>query len=247
MGKENLSDTHASGLSSFPTGGIAVVIGASGAIGQALLTRLSEERTFCEALGYARASTIPLDLMSEASIELAAADVANRGAPLRLVIDATGVLDGEGCFAEKTWRQLNLPAMARAFAVNALGPALLMKHFLPLFPGEGKCLFATLSARVGSIGDNHLGGWYSYRASKAALNQFVRTAALELARTRPQGLCVALHPGTVATRLSARYTTAGLDVQSPAKAAMRVLTALDTLRPQESGGFYDQHGRVIPW
>lgn len=247
MGEESLSDTHASGLSSFPTGGIAVVIGASGAIGQALLTRLSAERAFCEALGYARTSTIPLDLMSEASIQLAAADVASRGTQLRLVIDATGVLDGEGCFAEKTWRQLNLPAMARTFAVNALGPALLMKHFLPLFPSEGKSLFATLSARVGSIGDNHLGGWYSYRASKAALNQFVRTAALELARARPQGLCVALHPGTVATRLSARYAAAGLDVQSPAQAAMRILAVINALGPQASGGFYDQHGRGIPW
>mgnify|MGYP000220379835 CR=1 FL=1 len=98
---------------------------------------------------------------------------------------------------EKSWRQLDPAHMAHAFAINAIGPALLMKHFLPLLPGEGRSVFATLSAKVGSIGDNALGGWYSYRASKAALNQLVRTAAIELRRRQPMAVCVALHPGTV--------------------------------------------------
>jgi len=166
---------------------------------------------------------------------------------LRLVIDATGVLEGDGCVAEKTYRQLDALGMARAFAINAIGPALLMKHFLPLLPRAGKSVFASLSARVGSIGDNHLGGWYSYRASKAALNQIVHTAAIELGRTRPGAICVAIHPGTVATRLSQRFAKSGLEVQPPELAAMRMLTVIDTLTPASSGGFLDQRGQVIAW
>ena len=170
-----------------------------------------------------------------------------RSADLRLLIDATGVLEGDGCVAEKSWRQLDPAAMTRAFAVNAIGPALLMKHFLPMLPRAGKCAFATLSARVGSIGDNRLGGWYSYRASKAALNQIVRSAAIELRRSRPEAICVALHPGTVAMGLSARFAKSGLEVQSPEAAAMRILAVLDSLPYGSSGEFFDQKARPIPW
>jgi NAD(P)-dependent dehydrogenase (short-subunit alcohol dehydrogenase family) len=234
-------------MKSFPSGGIALVFGASGGIGSALVAQLGAASCFSNVLGYSRSSAVPLDLSVASSIEAVAADVTNRGGELRLLIDATGVLDGDGCVAEKTWRQLDPTAMARAFAVNAIGPALLMKHFLPLLPHAGKCMFATLSARVGSIGDNRLGGWYSYRASKAALNQMVRTAAIELSRTRPDALCVAIHPGTVATGLSQRFAKSGLEVQSPQDAAMRILTVLDGLAPACSGGFFDQQGRPIAW
>lgn len=223
------------------------MIGASGGIGEALAGQIGTATCFSCVLSYSRSSTIALDLTLPSTIETVAADVARRGADLRLVIDATGVLEREGCVAEKTYRQLDSAEMARAFAVNAIGPALLMKHFLPLLPRSGRSVFATLSARVGSIGDNRLGGWYSYRASKAALNQIVHTAAIELGRTRPDALCVALHPGTVATRLSARFTKSGLDVQSPETAASRILATLDTLTPASSGGFFDQRGRPIAW
>ncbi len=247
MVKESLNAITATATASFPPGGIAVVFGASGGIGQALSEQLGAERGFSSVLCYARSSVITLDLSQPSSIEAVAADVACRGEDLRLVIDATGVLEGEGCIAEKTWRQLDAVAMARAFAVNAIGPALLMKHFLPMLPPAGKCVFATLSARVGSIGDNRLGGWYSYRASKAALNQIVRSAAIELRRKRPDALCVAIHPGTVATRLSARFAKSGLDVQPPETAAARILKVLDALTPESSGCFFDQHGRPVPW
>jgi NAD(P)-dependent dehydrogenase (short-subunit alcohol dehydrogenase family) len=223
------------------------VIGASGGIGEALAVQIGAASCFSCALGYSRSSTIALDLTLPSTIETVAADVARRGADVRLVIDATGVLESEGCVAEKTFRQLDAAAMARSFAVNTIGPALLMKHFLPLLPRSGKSVFATLSARVGSIGDNRLGGWYSYRASKAALNQIVHTAAIELGRSRPGALCVAIHPGTVATRLSQRFAKSGLDIQSPEAAATRILTVLDTLPPNASGGFFDQHGRPIAW
>jgi hypothetical protein len=231
----------------FPPGGIAVVFGATGGIGRALTTRLRAHPDFSIVSGYSRSGTITLDLDVESSIEAAAADVGSCGADVRLLIDATGVLEGQGCVAEKSWRQLDPAAMSRAFAVNAIGPALLMKHFLPLLPRRGKCVFATLSARVGSIGDNRLGGWYSYRASKAALNQIMRTAAIELRRSRPEAVCVALHPGTVDTPLSARFAKPGLEVQSPDTAAKRIVTLLDTLTPASSGEFFDQRGRLIAW
>ena len=122
-----------------------------------------------------------------------------------------------------------------------------MKHFLPLLPKQGKAVFATLSAKVGSIGDNRLGGWYSYRASKAALNQLVHTAAIELHRSQPEAICVALHPGTVATGLSAPFAKTGLDVLSPAAAATRLLAVLDGLVATDSGGFFNHDGNTLPW
>ncbi|MGB8694491.1 MAG: SDR family NAD(P)-dependent oxidoreductase [Steroidobacteraceae bacterium] len=231
----------------FAASGCAVVFGASGGIGRALALRLAAQPGFAAVLGYSRSSAVALDLCDESSIEAVAADARRSAVDLRLLIDATGVLDGDGVVAEKTWRQLDRAAMTRAFAVNAIGPALLMKHFLPLLPRTGRCVFATLSARVGSIGDNRLGGWYSYRASKAALNQMVRTAAIELRRTRPEALCIALHPGTVATPLSARFAKPGLEVQSPDTAALRILTVLNTLTAESSGEFFDQRGRPIVW
>lgn len=231
----------------FPPGGIAVVFGASGGIGRALAARLGAQPGFSIVSAYSRTSPVALDLGEESSIEAVAADVQRHGVDVRLLIDATGVLEGDGCVAEKSWRQLDPAAMARAFAVNAIGPALLMKHFLPMLPRSGKCVFATLSARVGSIGDNRLGGWYSYRASKAALNQIVRTGAIELRRSRPDAICVALHPGTVATPLSARFAKSGLEVQSTDTAAMRILVVLNGLTAESSGDFFDQRARSIPW
>ena len=233
--------------SPWPTGGLALVIGASGGIGAALLAQLQQNDRFDRALGLSRHSQPALDLLDEASIALAAAHVAGLGLPLRLLIDATGLLHGPGLQPEKTWQQLDPVQMARAFAINAIGPALLMKHFLPLLPLEGRSVFATLSAKVGSIGDNHLGGWYSYRASKAALNQLVRTAAIELRRRQPQALCVALHPGTVATGLSAPFAKTGLQVQAPDHAAARLLGVIDGFQAADSGGFFNHDGSVLPW
>ena len=234
-------------LSSLPPNGLAVVVGASGAIGGALLDLLREEKALAGVVGLSRASTPPLDLTSEATMSEIARHVAERGIPLRVVIDATGFLHGGGFTPEKSWRQLDPAHMAKAFAINTIGPALLMKHFLPLLPRAGKSVFATLSAKVGSIGDNHLGGWYSYRASKAALNQIVRTAAVELKRRQPEAICVALHPGTVESPLSAPFGSSGLDVQSPATAAERLVGVIDTLAPTSSGGFFDYRGTALPW
>ena len=230
-----------------PAGGIAIVVGASGGIGRALHARLSAQSRFHAVLGLGRRCAPPVDLTDEASIAAAARHVGAIGADLRLMIDASGILQGDGLAPEKSWRDLDAAQMARAFAINAIGPALLMKHFMPLLPRQGRSVFATLSARVGSIGDNRLGGWYSYRASKAALNQFVRTAAIELGRRQPAALCVALHPGTVATSLSAPFVKAGLDVQTPEQAAERLLDTIERLPPGSSGGFFDHRGEPVPW
>lgn len=214
-----------------------VLIGPTGGIGAAL----------AEAMGpgtilLGRGTVPRLDLLDEASIEAAAGSC---GAGLTLVIDATGFLHDGEFQPEKSLRQLDPAHLARSFALNATGPALLMKHFLPLLARDERAVFATLSARVGSISDNRLGGWYAYRASKAALNQLVRTAAIELARTRPLALCVALHPGTVDTGLSGPFAKNGLDVVRPAAAAARLLRVIAGLDVGRTGTLVDQDGATV--
>ena len=231
----------------FPAGGRAVVIGASGAIGSALSEALEADARFGEVVRLSRSSESPLELASERSIAAAAEAVAGGAGDMRLVIDATGFLHRDGRMPEKNLCELDADALADSYAVNAIGPALLMKHFLPLLPRAGKSVFATLSARVGSIGDNELGGWYGYRASKAALNQFVRTAAVELRRRRADAICVALHPGTVDSRLSAPFAKTGLDVRPPHTAAAELLAVVEDLGPEDTGGFFDHHGAQVPW
>ena len=234
-------------LSSFPTGGAAVVIGARGGIGGALSAGLSESGRFTTVLGLHRASQPPLDLLDEQSIGHAAQQAAALPGALRLVVVATGMLHEPGLSPERSLKELDGERLARSFALNATGPALVMKHFLPLLARDGKAVLAALSARVGSIADNSLGGWYGYRASKAALNQLVHTAAVEIGRRRPDQICVALHPGTVATALSAPFAKAGLDVRSPAVAAADLLAVIDGLDRRSSGGFYDHKGVAIEW
>ena len=229
-----------------PHGSVAIVIGAHGGIGGALCKEIAGRYSGVRLIPLGRSTAPLLDLTDEASIAAAAAHSARQG-DIRLVLDATGYLHDSRHQPEKTWRSLTAEGLARAFALNAIGPALLMKHVLPLLPRQGKAAFATLSARVGSIGDNQLGGWYGYRASKAALNQLVRTAAVELRRRHPEALCVSLHPGTVATGLSAPFAKAGLDVQTPKEAAARLLAVIEGLEAAQSGGFFDQNGLEIPW
>ncbi|MGJ4926722.1 SDR family NAD(P)-dependent oxidoreductase [Bradyrhizobium sp. HKCCYLS2038] len=235
---------HAAKLASFPRGGVAAVFGASGGIGAALSSALSESNHFDTVLGLGRSTSPGFELTDESSIARAAELIAGAG-EIRLVIIATGMLHDGDALPEKSWRELDADRLARAFAVNATGPALIMKHVLPRLPRKGKAMLAALSARVGSIGDNRLGGWYGYRASKAALNQLVHCAAIELARRAPEAICVALHPGTVATRLSAPFA-AGSGV-APAEAARHLLGVIDRLEAKDSGSFHDWRGAPVPW
>jgi len=243
LGEKSLNAFH----HPLPAGGLALVFGASGGIGGALHARLRADPRHAGVMAFSRSGRPSFDLCDEAGIAAAAGAVATHGLDIRLLMVATGALSREGCVAEKGLKQLDPAALARAFAINTIGPALLMKHFVPLLPRAGRCVFAVLSARVGSIGDNRLGGWYGYRAAKAALNQIVRTAAVELKRSRPEALCVALHPGTVDTRLGAGFTKQGLALQPPEAAAEKILDVIDRLRPEDSGGFFDQRGDSIPW
>ncbi|MDE8349827.1 MAG: SDR family oxidoreductase [Acidocella sp.] len=234
-----------SGCSAFPVGGVAVVIGAHGGVGQALVAALENVPVFANVVGFSRSGAVPVDIVSEATIAAAAQSLV--GQEVRLVIDATGFLHGDGFMPEKSFKELSAAHLARSFAVNALGPALLMKHFLPLLPRHGRAVFATLSAKVGSIGDNQIGGWYSYRAAKAALNQLVHTAAIEVKRSKPEAVCVALHPGTVATNLSSPFAKSGLNVRPPHEAAADLLAVISQLEPAQTGGFFDYRGEVVAW
>lgn len=218
----------------------ALVIGSSGGIGAALVAALAARGA--EVTGLSRRGD-GLDLTDEASVARAAA--AHPG-PFDLVLDATGALEIDGHGPEKALAQIDPAAMAAQFAVNAIGPALLLKHFRDHLPREGRAVFASLSARVGSIGDNRLGGWVSYRAAKAAQNQILRCAAIEIARKRPEAIVVALHPGTVATPLTARYAGSHPTV-APEAAAANLLAVLDGLTPADTGGFFAWDGKTIPW
>jgi NAD(P)-dependent dehydrogenase (short-subunit alcohol dehydrogenase family) len=219
------------------------VFGASGGIGSALVDALEREPGCGRVVGLSRSGPSQLDIEDESSIERAAGALAAE-APFDLMIDATGVLTLDGSGPEKRLADLDASRLLRAFAVNAVGPALLAKHFVPLLPRQGRCVFATLSARVGSIGDNRLGGWYGYRASKAAMNQLWKCAAIEVGRRRPDAVLLCLHPGTVATRLSQPFVDAD-GAAGPAEAARRLLDVIDAAR--DSGEFLDQNGKPVPW
>ena len=214
----------------------AVIIGATGGIGAALADALEEEDAEVVRLGRA-----DLELTDEASIAASAARVARAD----LVIVATGVLREGGQGPEKAIGELDAAWLARQYAVNAIGPALVAKHFLPILPRTGRSVFAVLSARVGSIADNRLGGWYGYRASKAALNQLIRTLAVEDKRRNDRGIVVALHPGTVDTRLSKPFQQRGRDLFQPGRAAVQLLDVLDGLKPADSGRLFAWDGVEI--
>lgn len=223
----------------------ALLIGSSGGLGQALTARLRVDLG-SDAVATLSRSEDGFDLNDERSIERAAHDLADRYGAFDLIINATGALMIGGHSPEKTIRALSADTMMKQFCVNAIGPALLLKHFHPLLPRKVRSVFASLSARVGSIGDNRLGGWISYRAAKAAQNQIIKTAALEIARTHPEAIVVALHPGTVATQLSQPFSKPHQTV-APEYAAARLLDVIAKLGPPQSGGFYSYDGQRIEW
>lgn len=232
------------------SGNSAVIIGASGGIGHAFETALIEEGAFEVVHGFARSrmGAQHIDLLDEASIAAAAAHVAKGPLP-SLIIVATGLLhDGERG-PEKALRDLDPAWLARVHAVNAIGPVMVAKHFLPLMPRPGRAVFAALSARVGSISDNRLGGWHGYRASKAALNMLVRNLAIEEKRRNDRSIIVALHPGTVDTGLSRPFqgNVAAGKLFDAERAALQLLDVIEGLKPHDSGKLFDFEGLEIPF
>jgi NAD(P)-dependent dehydrogenase (short-subunit alcohol dehydrogenase family) len=220
----------------------SVVFGASGAIGGALARKLKVRGdTVWE---FSRSGPAHVDICDKNMIAAAAQQAGNQ---LDLVIVATGFLHNQSHQPEKSLRQIEPGHLIQSFMINAMGPALVMKYFLPRLARRRRSIFAVLSARVGSIADNQLGGWYSYRASKAALNQLVKTASVELARTNPSAICLALHPGTVETALSAPFHKTSLQVRSPDEAARDLLAVLENAGPGQSGTFLDYAGTPIPF
>uniref|UniRef100_UPI0040483C5E SDR family NAD(P)-dependent oxidoreductase n=1 Tax=Limnohabitans sp. TaxID=1907725 RepID=UPI0040483C5E len=229
---------------SLPEGYRAVVIGASGAIGQALLQQLQHDPRCVAVIGVSRQSSPGLDLLSEASIAACAQALAVQG-PFHLVVDATGALTVHGRGPEKRLDELDATHLLDALQLNAVGPGLLLKHLAPLLASGQRVIWGKLSARVGSIEDNHKGGWYGYRAAKAALNMLLQTAAIELARRRPLAVVAALQPGTVQSALSQPFV--GNDALRPEESAQRLLAVLDALQPTGRAQFVDHQGQSIPW
>ncbi|WP_278923128.1 SDR family NAD(P)-dependent oxidoreductase [Pseudophaeobacter profundi] len=216
----------------------ALVIGASGGIGRALANELQARGNRVTCLSRSQDG---LDITCDDNVSAILGPIETQ---FDLIIVATGILSTDRG-PEKSLRALSADEMAILFAINTIGPALVLKHAKHLLPKNRRAIFAALSARVGSIGDNGLGGWYSYRASKAALNQVIRTASIELKRTHKHLICAALHPGTVATEFTQNYPQH--KTVPPQKSASNLLNVIDTLTPDDSGQFFDWAGKNVPW
>ncbi len=242
----------------------AVVQGASGAIGAALVEALVarggfehivatgrsldrlNERLPDPAPGLARLTRIELDPGDDASITRGARAILDAAPRIDLLMQASGVLEDGRARAEKRLEHVSRESLVHAFEVNTVGPLLVTQALLPALAGTHSPRVAMLSARVGSVGDNGLGGWYGYRASKAALNMCVRTLAIELKRRSPGSLCVALHPGTVQSPLSAPFAGKRVVLQ-PSESAAHLLDVLGDIDPAETGSFWGWDGERIPW
>jgi NAD(P)-dependent dehydrogenase (short-subunit alcohol dehydrogenase family) len=222
----------------------ALVIGSTGALGTAFAQALRNDPQCAYLAELSRRTTPGFTLEDEASIAAAANTLKDQG-PFALIIDATGALTIDGVGPEKHLGALDASKLLRSFQVNTIGPALLLKHFLPLLRNE-RAIFAKLSARVGSISDNQKGGWYGYRASKAALNMMLQTAGIEFARKNKQAVIVALQPGTVASPLSQPFASASHTI-SAAESASGLLKSIDALEPRSGAHFVDYAGQPIAW
>lgn len=220
--------------------GTSLVVG-SGGIGRALAERLG-------ALGpvvvWSRATGTDPTIENDIARDATGLDAAI----LTRIFVTTGLLHDEAQRPERSWRDLDRAALERSFLINTIAPALVAKHILPRLPRDRRAVFAVLGARVGSIGDNRTGGWHGYRASKAALAMLVKTLSIELRRTHPQAICVALHPGTVDTAMSKPFqgNVATEKLFTPAFAADRLIAVADALTPDDSGGHFAWDGARIP-
>jgi NAD(P)-dependent dehydrogenase (short-subunit alcohol dehydrogenase family) len=231
-------------LHSFPEAFHACVIGASGAIGAAFFEALQSDPRCAKVVSLHRNSMPALDLSDANSIERAAEQIKPQG-PFHLVIQAAGILHQEEFMPEKKLGDLNMEQMQTTFMVNTFGPAMVLRYFLPLLDKQ-RGVFALLSAKVGSIEDNRLGGWYSYRASKAALNMMIKTAAIEIKRMQPNAVVIAMHPGTVNSALSRPFRGEQIG-RPPAQAAIEMLEVIDGLQAEDSASFLSYNGERLPW
>jgi NAD(P)-dependent dehydrogenase (short-subunit alcohol dehydrogenase family) len=229
----------------FEDGYRVMVIGASGAIGRAFSSALQQDPRCAHVEQVSRAHGSGFDLLDEGSVTAQARASASAG-PYHLIVDATGALTIDGVGPEKSLAAVRPDLLTKAFQLNAIGPLLALRHFAPLL-APGPCIYAKLSARVGSISDNHKGGWYGYRASKAALNMMLQTAAIELQRKNALLRVVALQPGTVRSELSHPFSAGVSRLLEPAESVAGMLAALQGLQPRQGAYFVDYQGQEIPW
>ena len=231
-------------MSLLPNSFRALVIGSSGTIGSAFMDLLKANTACSEAVGIHRHSEFPIDYQYLESIESCATALSHT-APFQLIINTIGVLHTNKWMPEKRLDDLNAEQLIELMTVNAIGPALTIRHFSKLLDPKNSIL-VTLSAKVGSIEDNRLGGWYSYRASKAALNMLVKTTSIEWARTKPNTALIAMHPGTVNSRLSKPFR--GEQIGRPAdQAAAEMFSVIENLHKEDTGSFLTYSGEKLPW
>ena len=237
-------DADAARMTSLRDGYRALIFGANGALGQAWMQALQADPRCATVHGLSRGSNPPIELQDESSLRRAAEAIRHAG-PFQLVLDATGALSIDGRGPEKRLDDLSTASLLQAMQVNAIGPALLLKYFAPCLATGERVIWAKLSARVGSIEDNRKGGWYGYRASKAALNMLLQTAAIEMARRRPLAVVAALQPGTVRSALSRPFVEDS--AMDPDDSARLMLSTLDLLQASGRAHFVDYRGAAIPW
>jgi NAD(P)-dependent dehydrogenase (short-subunit alcohol dehydrogenase family) len=245
----------------------ALVVGANGGIGLGFVNNLLTNSQFSKVYAtYRRKETaselfnlqdkyidrlvcLNIDITDESNIAEAIAEIKKSTDKIHLAIDCVGILHEDSLQPEKSLRQINAENLMRYFQVNSIGAILLAKHLLPLFRHSDRSVFATISAKVGSIGDNQLGGWYGYRASKAALNMFLHTAAIEYARTCPKNIIVALHPGTTDTSLSLPFqkNVPPEKLFSVERTVNQLMSIIENLESSDRGQFFSWDGTRLPW
>jgi len=229
----------------FDTSYKALVIGASGAIGGAFVAAFQADPHCTHVAQVSRSQSTGFDLLNESSIAQLA-DVCRVSGPYQIIIGATGALTIDGVGPEKSLGSLREDTLMKNFHINAVAPVLALRHFAPLL-ASGPSVYAKLSARVGSISDNTKGGWYGYRAAKAALNMLLQTAAIELQRKNAELRVVALQPGTVRSNLSQAFVNSVPHLLEPAESVAGMLAALKTLSPKSGAHYVDYKGEPIAW
>ena len=246
-------------LKSFLDNCDVAIIGTSGGIGKALVAQLSKQSCVRHIFSCSRTkhddetdkiSYIPINVTDETSIISAVKEIKTKTKKIDLIIIATGILhQGDTLQPEKTWKNLDAENLSNIFGINTIGPALIAKHFIDLLPKDRKSVFAALSARVGSIEDNYIGGWYGYRSSKAALNMMVKSLSIELSRKNPEAIAVTLHPGTVNTNLSKPFQSSVPNGKlfAPHVSANYLLKVIDNLQSKSTGQLFAWDGQKIPF